>query len=103
MALSPDFDPSKRGRFTPEARSSFSSSGVIFVEDSSLLQAMHMGQLSGVKITEEEAALYSALRKRPLQDPESLKSDQALMAEDVLTGERSVQFRAAFPQIFRIH
>lgn len=100
MALSQEFYPSMRGSVIPEARSSFPSSEVIFAKDPSSLQAIHMGKLSGVRITAEEASSYKALREKPLNGAGLLKSDQALMAEDVLTGEKSAQFKKAYPQIF---
>lgn len=68
--------------------------------DKSLSQAINMGLFSGVEITSEEASLYKTLREKPLDGVGSLKSDQVLMAEDVLTGEKSTHFKKAFPQIF---
>lgn len=99
MALSfPDVDPNMRGPIAPETRPSLPSVGVIFVKNPSLLQAFNMGSLIG-GITSDEASRYKDLREAP----GSLKSDQVLMAEDVLTGARSEEFKNALPQIFRPH
>src|SRR5665647_1267075 len=98
MALSIDFDPGMRTPVISEVQSPFPSSGVIFVESPSLLQAITMGALIG-GITQVEASLYKVLR----ETTHSLKSDQVIMAEDVLAGERSQQFKLAHPQIFRPH
>lgn len=101
MALSLEFDPSKRGPFIPEARSSsLRSLGEIFIKDPSLSQANSMGTVSKIEITPEEAALYKTLRDSSSNGPGALKSDQALMAENVLTGEKSAQFKKAYPHIF---
>ena len=98
MALSGrEFDPSMRWPVISEVQPPFPSSGVIFVKDSCLSQAFHMGETSGVTITKEEADRYKYLRERP----GSLKSDQVLMAEDVLPEEKRNPFMQAFPQIFR--
>ena len=100
MALSPDFDPDMRSRVIPEARRSFSLFGEIFVKDPSLLQAINMGLFSKIDITPEEASLYKTLRDKPSEGRGSVKCDQVLMAEDVLTGDKSAEFKKAFPQIF---
>jgi hypothetical protein len=100
MALSSERYPGMRGQVISEARPSFPSSGEIFAKDSSLLQAISMGLFSKVEITLQEACLYKALRGKTLEEVGTLKSDQVLMAEDVLTGEKSAQFKKAFPYIF---
>lgn len=101
MALFREIDPGIRGPVIPEVMPSFPSFGVIFAKDSSLSQAISMGLLSKVEITPEEAFLYKSLRNKPLNETESLKSDQTIMAEDVLTGEKSAKFKQAYPHIFR--
>lgn len=100
MALSQEYYPGMRGPVIPEVRPSFPSFGVIFSKDSSLSQAISMGLLSKVKITPEEAFLYKSLRDTSLNGTGSVKSDQILMAEDVLTEEKSAKFKQAYPHIF---
>lgn len=95
MALS-EIDLGMQRPVIHKIQSSFSSSGEVFAKDSSLSQAIIMGAFSKVEITPEEAILYKTLREKP----ESLESDQALMAENVLNSEKSAQFKKAYPQIF---
>ncbi len=100
MALSPDFDLDMRRSVISETPPAFPSSGVIFVDDPTLTQARDLGIFSGVEITPQEAALYKNLREKPLNATELIKSDQEIMADDVLTGEKSAQFKKAFANIF---
>ena len=100
MALSIDIEPGIRVRDISERQSSFPPSRILFVRDPSLSQAFHMGYVSDVTITQEETSLYKTLRENPPNANAPHKSDQILMAEDVLTGEKSEKFKKAFPQIF---
>lgn len=93
-----DLDPSMRTPVPSEAQS-LPLPRVIFGNDPSSSQAMNMGLHSGVTLTQEDVDLYVQLRVRPANG-EPLKSDQRLMAEDVLTGERRVLFESAYPNIF---
>lgn len=99
MSLSPEFDLGKRSTITSKVRC-FHPCRNIYTRDQILLShAFDMGTVSGVKITEEEADLYKTKRK---EEPNGapLKSDIVLMAEDILTAEKSAEFKKAYPHRF---
>ena len=80
---------------------SLSESTVVFDKDPSYFQVEDMEVYSGVTLTQEERDLYVALRVKPANG-EPLKSDQRLMADEVLTGEKRALFEGAYPNIFHL-
>ena len=80
---------------------SLSESTVVFDKDPSYFQVEDMEVYSGVTLTQEERDLYVALRVKPANG-EPLKSDQRLMADEVLTGEKRALFERAYPNIFHL-
>jgi len=81
----------RRASFLPEARRLPHSSGDIF-----LAAAFNMAEKARIYLTEPEAKLYRDKRKPLPEEGGSAKCDQALLAEDVLSGERSTKVKQAF-------
>ena len=95
-----EISPGRRASFSPKARPFSRSSGAVCTKDIFLSAAFNIGKNAGVNITQQEAIIYRDKRKPFPEEGGSTKPDQALLAEDVLSGERSAKVKKAFPNIF---